>query len=63
MTPNEIRKLREDACPGANVADSRALFARLFAVSANTVIKWESGARNPSGLALRKLEKMKGCRK
>jgi len=63
MTPNEIRTLREGTCPGANVADSRALFARLFAVSASTVTKWESGERNPSGLALRKLEAMAGRRK
>lgn len=58
MTAREIRELREATCPGQSVAGSRAEFAKLFAVSVNTIISWECGSRNPHGLALRKLEEM-----
>ena len=58
MTGAEIKKLREATCPGNNIADSRAIFARLFAVSSGAVIKWESEERRPSGLARLKLEEM-----
>ena len=58
MTAKEIRDLREATCPGQSVAGSRAEFAKLFAVSVNTIISWESGNRNPHGLSRVKLEEM-----
>jgi putative transcriptional regulator len=49
LTPAQIRKIRERA------KVSQAVFARLLNTSASTVEKWETGAKRPSGLALKML--------
>jgi len=50
LTPAQIRALREQCHV------SQGVFARLLNTSASTVQKWESGAKRPSGLALKLLD-------
>jgi putative transcriptional regulator len=49
FAPREIRKLRE-----ANKV-SQPVFARYLNTSESTVEKWETGAKRPSGMALKLL--------
>jgi putative transcriptional regulator len=49
LGPAQIKKLREQAHV------SQAVFARRLNTSASTVEKWETGAKRPSGLALKML--------
>ncbi len=49
IEPRQIKKLREDN----NV--SQPVFARYLNTSASTVEKWETGAKRPSGTALKLL--------
>jgi putative transcriptional regulator len=49
MEPSQIRQIRE-----ANHV-SQPVFARYLNTSERTVEKWESGAKRPSGMALRLL--------
>ena len=49
LTGSEIRALRERA------RLSQAVFARYLNTSESTVEKWESGAKQPSGMALKLL--------
>jgi putative transcriptional regulator len=49
FTPREIRRLRE-----ANKV-SQPVFARYLNTSESTVEKWETGAKRPSGMALKLL--------
>lgn len=53
LAPAQIRKIREQA----NV--SQAVFARRLNTSASTVEKWETGAKRPSGVALKMLTVVK----
>ena len=48
MRSEEIRHIRKDL---AKV--SQPEFARLLSISTSTVAKWETGNKNPSGLALK----------
>jgi len=50
IAPEQIRALREQC------QVSQGVFARLLNTSASTVQKWESGAKRPSGLALKLLD-------
>ena len=50
ITPAEIKQLRE-----ANNVSQR-VFARYLNTSESTVEKWESGAKKPSGMALKLLD-------
>ncbi len=50
LPPKEILKLRK------RLGTSQAVFARLLNVSTTTEIKWETGRRKPSGVALRLLD-------
>ena len=47
--PHEIRALREGQCV------SQPVFARYLNTSESTVEKWETGAKRPSGMALKLL--------
>lgn len=49
LEPREIKRIRE----GAHV--SQPVFARYLNTSESTVEKWETGAKRPSGLALKLL--------
>lgn len=49
FAPGEIKKLREQNHV------SQPVFARYLNTSESTVEKWESGAKNPSGMALKLL--------
>jgi putative transcriptional regulator len=49
LSPREIKKLRENC----NV--SQPVFARYLNTSESTVEKWETGAKRPSGIALKLL--------
>jgi len=49
IAPEQIRALREQCHV------SQSVFAQLLNISASTVQKWESGAKRPSGLALKLL--------
>jgi putative transcriptional regulator len=49
MEPRQIKKLRESN----NV--SQPVFARFLNTSESTVEKWETGAKRPSGMALKLL--------
>jgi putative transcriptional regulator len=49
LTPIEIKALRE------NCHVSQPVFARYLNTSESTVQKWETGAKRPSGLALKLL--------
>ncbi len=49
IKPAQIKQLRE----GANV--SQPVFARYLNTSESTVEKWETGAKKPSGMALKLL--------
>ena len=53
LTPAQIQTIRETARP------SQALFARRFNTSVSTIEKWNIGAKQPSGLALKKLSVIK----
>ena len=50
IKPVEVRHIRE------TLGASQAVFARLLNVPKGTAIAWESGARRPSGAALKLLE-------
>jgi len=50
IEPEQIRALREQC------QVSQGVFAKLLNISASTVQKWESGAKRPSGSALKLLE-------
>jgi putative transcriptional regulator len=50
LEPEQIKKLREQN----NV--SQPVFARFLNTTESTVQKWESGAKRPSGMALKLLE-------
>jgi putative transcriptional regulator len=50
IKPAQIKRLRE----GANV--SQPVFARYLNTSESTVEKWETGAKKPSGMALKLLK-------
>lgn len=49
LEPRQIRKIREDA------RVSQPVFARYLNTSESTVEKWETGAKRPSGTALKLL--------
>lgn len=49
LEPDEIRRIRETA------QVSQPVFARYLNTSESTVEKWETGAKRPSGMALRLL--------
>lgn len=49
LAPEQIRQIRERA------RVSQAVFARRLNTSASTVEKWETGAKRPSGVALKML--------
>ncbi|MCZ8205236.1 DNA-binding transcriptional regulator [Gemmatimonas sp.] len=49
LAPVQIKKIREQA------KVSQAVFARRLNTSASTVEKWETGAKKPSGVALKML--------
>jgi len=49
LAPAQIKKIREQA------KVSQAVFARRLNTSASTVEKWETGAKKPSGVALKML--------
>lgn len=49
IEPNEIKQLRE------NNHVSQPVFARYLNTSESTVEKWETGAKRPSGMALKLL--------
>lgn len=53
LAPGQIKKIREQA------RVSQAVFARRLNTSASTVEKWETGAKRPSGLALKMLAVVK----
>jgi putative transcriptional regulator len=53
LAPAQIKKLREKA------RVSQAVFARRLNTSASTVEKWETGAKRPSGVALKMLSVVK----
>jgi putative transcriptional regulator len=53
LAPGQIKKLREQA------KVSQAVFARRLNTSASTVEKWETGAKRPSGVALKMLAVVK----
>lgn len=53
LSPKEIKALREDNCV------SQAVFARYLNTSQSTVQKWETGAKRPSGPALKLLSLVK----
>lgn len=50
MAPHRIKRLRE------RQKVSQPVFARYLNTSESTVEKWESGAKKPSGMALKLLE-------
>ncbi len=50
IAPQQIKKIRE----GNHV--SQTIFARYLNTSESTVQKWETGAKRPSGMALRLLQ-------
>jgi putative transcriptional regulator len=49
IKPHQIKKLRERCCV------SQPVFARYLNTSESTVEKWETGAKKPSGMALKLL--------
>jgi putative transcriptional regulator len=49
MAPADIKRIRERACV------SQLVFARYLNTSPSTVQKWETGAKRPSGMALKLL--------
>ena len=53
LAPGQIKRLREQA------KVSQAVFARRLNTSASTVEKWETGAKRPSGVALKMLAVVK----
>jgi len=53
LAPAQIKKIREQAHV------SQAVFARRLNTSESTVEKWETGAKRPSGLALKMLSVVK----
>lgn len=53
FTPKQIKRLRED------LSISQPVFARYLNTSESTVEKWESGAKKPSGAALKLLNVVK----
>jgi putative transcriptional regulator len=53
LAPAQIKKIREQA------KVSQAVFARRLNTSASTVEKWETGAKRPSGVALKMLAVVK----
>ena len=53
LSPNEIKRLRE------KIHVSQPVFARYLNTSESTVEKWESGAKRPSGAALKLLNVVK----
>jgi putative transcriptional regulator len=50
IDPGQIKELRERLCV------SQPVFARYLNTSESTVEKWETGAKKPSGMALKLLE-------
>jgi putative transcriptional regulator len=50
MPPRRIKRIRESQ------KVSQPVFARYFNTSESTVQKWESGAKKPSGMALKLLD-------
>jgi putative transcriptional regulator len=50
LKPKEIKKLRE------RYKVSQPVFARYLNTSESTIEKWETGAKQPSGMALKLLE-------
>jgi putative transcriptional regulator len=53
IVPQQIKKIRE-----SNHV-SQPIFARYLSTSESTVQKWETGAKRPSGMALRLLQVVK----
>jgi putative transcriptional regulator len=53
FTPKQIKRLRED------LKISQPIFAKYLNTSESTVEKWESGAKKPSGAALKLLNVVK----
>ena len=49
LKPRQIKKLRERLCV------SQPIFARYLNTSESTIEKWETGAKRPSGMALKLL--------
>jgi putative transcriptional regulator len=49
LEPKQIKKLRQ------RLKVSQPVFARYLSTSESTIEKWESGAKKPSGMALRLL--------
>lgn len=49
FSPSEIKRIRE------NAKVSQPVFARCLNTSESTIEKWETGAKKPSGMALRLL--------
>jgi putative transcriptional regulator len=49
LEPSQIKKLRK------RLKVSQPVFARYLSTSESTIEKWESGAKKPSGMALRLL--------
>jgi putative transcriptional regulator len=49
LAPAEIKRIREAACV------SQPVFARYLNTSESTIEKWETGAKKPSGMALKLL--------
>jgi putative transcriptional regulator len=49
LKPGQIRKLRQE------LRVSQPVFARYLNTSESTIEKWETGAKHPSGMALRLL--------
>ncbi len=50
MTPHRIKRIREKQ------KVSQPVFARYLNTSESTIEKWESGAKKPSGMALKLLD-------
>ncbi len=53
LAPEQIKRIREEA------RVSQTVFARRLNTSESTVEKWETGAKRPSGLALKMLSVVK----
>jgi putative transcriptional regulator len=49
LTPEEIKKLRQ------RLRVSQSVFARYLNTSESTIEKWETGSKQPSGMALKLL--------
>jgi len=53
LTPEQIKKIRQ------SLRVSQPVFARYLNTSESTVEKWETGAKQPSGMALKLLSIVK----